>query len=141
MRNTDHRRAGYLAAVRAGLTHTAAAQAAGVDRSTARRWRADPLFRLQLRAAQDAHDADYMAGIAQRIAAAQQPEPAFVYTAPPSAWTPEKRAAARAARWRTGHRNGAHRHASRHGRRPSGATGVGCSAMPHDAPQTRVRSR
>ena len=96
MRSTAHRRAGYLAAVRAGLTHTAAAQAAGVDRSTARRWRADPVFRLQLRDAQAAHNADVMATIVQRIAAAQKPEPAFVDSPPATGWTPEKRALARA---------------------------------------------
>ena len=94
MRNTDHRRAGYLAAVRAGLTHTAAAQAAGVDRSTARRWRADPVFRLQLGDAQAAASAAMIADVLQRIAADRQPE--APYTPPASAWTPEKRAAARA---------------------------------------------
>ena len=99
MRNTDRRRAGYLAAVRAGLAHTAAAQAAGVDRSTARRWRADPHFALQLRDAQAAADAAMQADVAARIAAlraTQQLKLSFVYTAPPSAWTPAKRAAARA---------------------------------------------
>ena len=96
MRSTAHRRAGYLAAVRSGLTHTAAAEAAGVDRSTSRRWRADPLFRLQLRDAQAAHHADVMATIAQRIAAAQQPEAPRDREPRTTRWTDAKRAAARA---------------------------------------------